>query len=155
MADKMLKASVKRHEGLRTEAYQDSKGIWTCGYGRNLESNGVDPEYAQFVCISEEQADTWIEEDLLNAQLDAMTFPQYIKMNRARKNVFIEMVFQMGRTKVAGFKNMLKSISLDTSVRPTNWETVSEHMLDSKWHREDSPARAERLAATMRVGWYG
>ena len=153
--DKKLMQSVKKHEGLRTEAYQDSKGIWTCGYGRNLEEAGVDPVYAQFVCISEEQAEIWLEEDVCEALMDAMTFPQFKKMNRARRNVFVEMNFQMGRTRVAKFENMLGSISLDTSVAPTNWEIVSNHMLDSKWAREDSPSRAKTLAKTMRSGWYG
>lgn len=153
--DKKLLQSVKKHEGLRTEAYQDTKGIWTCGYGRNLEEAGVDPTYAQFVCISEETADDWLIEDLAESLMDALTFPQFAKMNRARRNVFVEMVFQMGRTRVARFVNMLGSISLDTQVKPTNWEIVANHMLDSKWHREDSPERAETLANTMRVGWYG
>ena len=153
--DKQLLKSVKKHEGLRTEAYQDSKGIWTCGYGRNLEEAGVDPVYAQFVCISEDQAEVWLIEDLDIAMDDAKSFPQFGKMNRARRNVFVEMNFQMGRTRVAKFENMLGSISLDTSVKPTNWEIVSNHMLDSKWAREDSPSRAIALAKTMRSGWYG
>lgn len=153
--DKMLLASTKRHEGLRTEAYQDSKGIWTCGYGRNLEEHGVPAEFAEHVCISEELAESWLIEDLLESQMDAMTFAVYPFFNRARKNVFIEMVFQMGRTRVAKFVNMLGSISLNPSQTPTNWATVADHMLDSKWHREDSPERALELSKTMRVGWYG
>ena len=153
--DKMLLVSIKKHEGLRLEAYQDSKGIWTCGYGRNLEEVGVPTEYASLVCISEEKASEWLEEDIAIAISEAKQFPQYNRLNRARRNVFIEMVFQMGRPRVSKFVNMLESISLEPAIVITNWQTVSEHMLDSKWAREDSPSRAAELAHTMRVGWYG
>ena len=153
--DNMLKASTKKHEGLRLAAYPDSKGIWTIGYGHNLESHGVPAKYARFITIPQDVAEAWLEADLEVARKEAEKFPQYPFFNRARRNVFIEMVFQMGSKRVSKFVNMLGAISLNPSQVPTNWAVVAEHMLDSKWHREDSPSRAAELAETMRVGWYG
>ena len=153
--DKMLKASTKKHEGFRLKSYRDTKGIWTVGYGHNLESHGVPKRYAQYVRITEETAEDWLDNDLTDSITDAERFEQFPFFNRARRNVFIEMVYQMGSKRVSKFKNMLGAISLNPSVTPTNWAIVAEHMLDSKWAREDSPSRARELAETMRVGWYG
>ena len=153
--DKKLVQSVKKHEGFRTKAYKDQKGHWTIGYGSKMDRDGFPAKLSPHITITEEAAEFLLDEDLAEALMDAKTFPQFAKMNRARRNVFVEMVFQMGRTRVARFVNMLGSISLNTQIKPTNWEIVSNHMLDSKWHREDSPERAVELANTMRVGWYG
>ena len=153
--DKLLKASTKKHEGLRLAAYPDTKGIWTIGYGHNLEANGVPAKYARFVQIPQDVAEAWLDADLENARKEAEKFEQFPFFNRARRNVFIEMVFQMGSMKVSRFKNMLGAISLNPSQVPTNWAVVAEHMLDSKWARKDTPSRARELAETMRVGWYG
>lgn len=37
-------ATLKRHEGFRKFPYRDSRGIWTVGYGINLEHRGFDTE---------------------------------------------------------------------------------------------------------------
>ncbi len=34
--------SIRQHEGWRNKAYQDSEGIWTIGYGTNLQELKID-----------------------------------------------------------------------------------------------------------------
>ncbi len=36
--------TLKRHEGFRKYPYRDSRGIWTVGYGINLQHRGFDPK---------------------------------------------------------------------------------------------------------------
>jgi|GEM_PF-3203588 len=36
--------TLKRHEGFRKYPYRDTRGIWTVGYGINLQHRGFDPE---------------------------------------------------------------------------------------------------------------
>ena len=51
---------TEQFEGCRLTAYQDSGGIWTCGYGHTA---GVD---ASTTC-TQEQAEIWLQEDVQSA----------------------------------------------------------------------------------------
>lgn len=131
-----LIGSAKRNEGLRVAAYQDTKGIWTIGYGRNLQA----------IRITEQQAGEWLEEDMLAAIRDAQQFPEYVCLiGDARENAFIEMVFNMGAKKVNEFKKMLAAIAQD------DWTIAAHEMLNSEWAKEVG-ARATRLAQMMVSG---
>lgn len=52
---------VKRYEGLRLEAYQDSVGVWTVGYGHTKGVREGDT-------CTPEQAEAWLVEDLEEAE---------------------------------------------------------------------------------------
>jgi hypothetical protein len=54
------------------------------------------------------------------------------------------MAFQLGANGVLGFKRMCAA--LQSGER----EAAADHALDSDWHRNDSPARAKRVAALIR-----
>ena len=136
--DQRLVESVKRHEGWREKAYQDTEGIWTVGYGRNLQE----------LTISKELGTQWLVEDIAEAMGYARGFEEWTKLNTdARRNVFVEMIFNMGPSRVAGFKNMLRAI------KEQDWVKASEEMLDSRWARQVG-RRADRLAKLMKEGNY-
>jgi len=42
-------ATLKRHEGFRKYPYKDTRGIWTVGYGINLEGRGLEKDEALMV----------------------------------------------------------------------------------------------------------
>jgi len=54
-------ALVRDHEGLRLEAYQDTSGIWTIGYGHIRRVRRGD-------CISAERANQLLEADLVEVE---------------------------------------------------------------------------------------
>jgi len=138
MPSEKLIESVKRHEGWRSKAYQDTEGVWTVGYGRNLQE----------LEISLELGTSWLRDDLRASEDYAESFPEFEFLDRdARQDVFIEMIFNMGPSRVAGFKNMLAAI------REQDWEEAAKEMLDSKWARQVG-VRAKRLAERMRTGKY-
>lgn len=124
-----LAERIKRHEGLSTKPYYCTAGKLTIGYGRNLE-NG----------ITEAEADYLFQNDLKKAKAGAETFLAYQAINEVRREVLIEMVFQMGVRGVSKFKRFLQAAYMH------EWAEAAEEMLDSKWAREDSPERARELA---------
>ena len=129
--------SIRRHEGWRDKAYQDTEEIWTVGYGRNLQELRIDKELGE----------KWLAEDIETAVRYAKRFPEYDLLSEARQCVLVEMVFNMGPSRVAGFKNMLAAI------REGEYEEAAIEMLDSKWARQVG-RRARRLAEQMESGEY-
>ena len=94
-----LRERIKTHEGRRFEPYEDSLGVLTVGYGRNLRD----------VPFSQDEIDLMFENDLNRARDGALSIPAYHEMNELRRGVLIEMVFQMGASGVSNFKNFLSA----------------------------------------------
>lgn len=130
-----LEDRIKKHEGLRLKPYRDTKNVLTVGYGHNLEEG-----------IPQHIADALLEYDILAAITGASTFRFYSALDAVRQEIIIEMVFQMGRGRVAKFKRMVSGLN------DGDYEWAADEMLDSKWAREDSPGRALYLANAMRLG---
>ncbi len=144
-----LMARTRRHEGLRLVVYDDAtgqpitkgdtlKGYPTIGYGRNLASRG----------ISLATAALWLQEDLKEAWADVeRAFPWTASdaINDARHSVLVEMCYNLGLTKLKGFKKMLAALERH------DFQTAADEMLDSKWARQVG-GRAKTLAAVMRTG---
>lgn len=140
MNQEKLLASVISHEtyGGRANltAYQDSKGIWTIGYGRNL----------QVLRISQDQADEWLNKDINAAVIAASNFPEFPFLDtEARQNAFIEMVYNMGPMRVHGFIDMLPAI------RKQDWKSVAREALNSVWAHEVGK-RAVTIANMLLTG---
>jgi len=136
MLANQLIESVKKHEGWREKAYQDTEGVWTIGYGTNLQE----------LRISEELGEKWLREKLEEAQEEARRFPEWQYLNtKARREVFVEMIYNMGSTRLSGFKKTLGYI------RTQNWYKVEEEMLDSLWAKQVGQ-RAVTLARIMSKG---
>lgn len=134
--DQDLLKSIRRHEGWRDKAYQDSEGIWTIGYGTNLQE----------LQINKALGERWLVDKVVEAHEAAERFPEYECLDTvARRNVFIEMIYNMGPSRVAGFKNMLQAI------REGDWARAAEEMLDSRW-ADQVGVRATRLADSMLTG---
>ena len=127
--------SVKEGEGLRLKPYRCTAGKLTIGYGRNLDDVG----------ITKEEAELLIKNDLEKAEKDAEKFPVYSKLNQARKDVLIEMVFNIGYSRLSGFKKMFEALEKG------DYDEAANQMLDSAWHTQVGK-RAERLAYFMRIG---
>lgn len=130
-----LIASVKRHEGWRSDAYQDSEGIWTIGYGTNL----------QVLKIDEVLGERWLMDKLLHyAELiDKQAVTE--SLTTARRDVLIEMAYNLGMTGLLKFKKMWAALELEDYV------SAGHHMMDSKWARQVGK-RAERLRDKMVEG---
>jgi lysozyme len=127
---------VLSHEGLRLKPYKDSVGKLTIGVGRNLDDKG----------ISNAEAMTMLQNDLSDAEADARSLvPSFVILSANRQAALIDMSLNMGKTRMAGFKDMLAAID------SANFEKAAAEMLDSDAARE-LPTRYGQLAVMMRAG---
>lgn len=129
--------SIRQHEGWRDTAYQDTVGVWTIGYGTNLQELTIDKALGN----------KWLEAGVEEAQTAAARFPEFQMLTPIRQDVLVEMVYNMGPSRVAGFKKLLLAI------RQGDWELAAMEMLDSKWANQVGQ-RAQRLAKQMESGVY-
>lgn len=137
---------IAKHEGCRLKAYQDSMGIWTIGFGRNLEALGYSPEEACKMTCTMEEALQWLRQDIEEALKDAESTPEWKYLDTDnRKGVWVEMVFNLGLPK------LLKFVGTRAAIRDQDWPRVAKHMLDSLWARQVK-GRAKRLANIMVSG---
>jgi len=145
-----LLESIKRHEGYSREPYKDHLGFWTIGTGHLLEDE-IPP-----VCDSvgvlldlitdPDQHERWLDDDVNEAMELAMRWlgSTWNVLNEVRKEVVVEMAFQLG-TKVTKFVNFKAALINQ------DWETAADEMIDSLWHGQ-TPKRAEELARRMESG---
>lgn len=126
---------LRKDEGLRLKAYQDHLGVWTIGYGTNL----------QVLEITEATAEKWLRAELDAIREQADKLPLYAGLDSTRKNVILSMMYQMGVDGTLAFKNMWRAIE------EGDFEQAGEEMIDSKWYTQ-TPGRASRMAERMTTG---
>lgn len=130
-----LRDRLIAEEGYRTHLYKCSAGYWTIGVGYNIEERGLPDDIIQEL----------LDRTMREAHDEARTLvDNWLRLSYARQSVLIAMVFQMGINRVRKFKRMLAAIEA------FDFDTAADEMLDSKWARDDSPARAQREAEIMR-----
>lgn len=128
---------LKVDEGLRLQPYRCTAGALTIGYGRNLDAVG----------ITEEEADIMLRADVEIAEkgAQALVGDVWTALSPTRQAVLINMTFNLGRTRLAAFKNFLAAL------RAADYQTAADEMLDSRWATQVGD-RAQRLARQMRNG---
>ena len=127
---------IKLDEGLSLVMYKCTADKWTIGYGQNIEDDG----------ISEAAADFLLTERVKVAQRELRdNFDWFIDLNAARQYVLINVHFNMGITRLWGFKKMIAALCVD------DYETAAIELLDSNAARE-LINRYDRLAKIMREG---
>nr|BAR28581.1 Phage-related lysozyme (muraminidase) (COG3772) [uncultured Mediterranean phage uvMED] len=117
---------LKRHEGLRTFAYNCSQNKLTIGIGRNLDANGISEEEAHYLLYNDINK---VQKELTKNWGVWRTFPERARM------VCIDMAFQMGITGFMSFRETRKLMELG------KWLEASEEVLRSKYAVQ-TPSRA-------------
>ena len=132
-----FRQDLMQDEGLRLRSYQDHLGVWTIGYGTNL----------QVLEITEETALRWLDKKLDEIETGVSQHECWDKLNYGRKDVIRSMAYQMGIHGVFNFKNMWKAISV------RDWSKAADEMRDSQWWKDPkTQARAQRMAIRMDQG---
>lgn len=125
-----------KHEGLMLKPYKCPAGKITIGVGRNLEDRG----------ITEEEAMILLQNDILACRKECYaSFIWYGELDEVRQGVILEMCFNLGISRLKGFKKMLKACELK------NYTLASQEMLSSLWARQVGN-RAKKLADILRKG---
>ncbi len=153
MATKQGIEQLKEDEGFRKNPYRCTAGKLTIGYGYNMEANpqklhsrqltemkvsGISQEFAEQLLLAEVK-------DVENELHSRLVF--WSKLSPTRKDVLINMGYNLGVPGLMKFKNTLQTLYQE------KYRETAEHMLDSLWARQ-VPARAKRLANQMRLGEY-
>jgi lysozyme len=129
---------LKRDEGLRLDAYRDTRGVWTIGYGHA----GVAPGTTW--TLDEADAQLAVDIAATAAELDER-LPWWRGLDDVRQDVLCEMAFNLGVEGLLGFTGALRRI------RAGDYAMASAQMLLSAWAGQVG-ARARRLAAMMKTG---
>lgn len=137
LINERLRDSVIAHEGFRARAYKDSVGVWTIGYGTNLQE----------LEITQKLAEEWLDRKLVEAQTYAKRQPEWDILSQPRRDVIVEMIYNLGPRGYSSFVNTRKAML------EGRWEDAAEGMLASKWATQVGK-RAARLAGQMRTGEY-
>lgn len=141
MTSAYLLERIKTHEGFRPQMYRCTAGKATIGYGRNLDDCGITLAEGVMMLRTDVRRATEDLDLLLRIQgVDTGT------LRIERYEVLVEMVFNLGLTRIRKFRKMWRAIALQ------EWETASCEMLDSKWAKQVGQ-RAVTLAVIMRDGW--
>jgi lysozyme len=88
-------------EGLRLEAYQDSVGVWTVGYGH------TGSDVRKGLTISEEQASDLLKKDVATA-VAAVNRLVTVSLSQNQFDALVDFVFNLGASRLAGSKLLRK-----------------------------------------------
>lgn len=127
-------------EGRSTHAYQDSKGFWTIGFGRNIDKRGGPG-------LRESEMHLMLENDLteVEALLEA-SLEFYTELKEPRKAVLIDMAYNMGVHGLLKFRTMLGCLKLK------DYQGAANAMIRSKWKTDVGPRRWKPLFEMMSSG---
>lgn len=129
---------IRRHEGLELKPYLCTAGRMTIGYGRNLDDNG----------ISVDEAVSMLNKDIVNSLIECCeVFSNFGKLSDVRQAVLIDMMYNLGKTRLSKFKKMI------AAVHEEDFSRAALEMLDSKWSKQVGK-RSVRLANIMKSNEY-
>ena len=141
-----LVAYLKAEEGLRLKAYKDTVGVWSIGYGANLEAMGLTDATAAKMEITRFQAEEYLRAEASKAVMGVeAAFPWWAGLDPVRQAIVVAMAYQLGLQGVRGFKKFIAAI------QAKDFAKAAAEMMDSKWARQ-TPNRAARAALMMKDG---
>jgi len=135
---------LKIDEGVVNEVYLDHLGLPTFGVGHLILES--DEEFGKPVGtpVSEERVKECFERDLDTAisECVALYGEGFTDWPDEVQQVIVNMMFNMGRTRLGGFKNFRKALE------EGDWKRAGVEGRDSKWYRQVTN-RAERLMSRL------
>jgi len=135
---------LKIDEGVVYEIYKDHLGYDTFGVGHLVLE--TDPEYGQPVGtpVSEERVRECFEHDLGISVAECVILykDQWENFPDEVQQILVNMMFNMGRTRLSKFKKMNLALSVG------HWSLAAAEGRDSLWYRQVTN-RAERLMTRL------
>jgi len=136
-----LTEMLRRHEGVETHAYKCTSGKITVGVGRNIDPDGG-------LGLSDDEIDVLLENDIDRSikELGA-AFNWFSDLNEARRDAMIDLVFNMGLTRLTGFKKALAAMA------EANYDLAAAEFMDSQYASQVKD-RAIEICAMIKTGNY-
>lgn len=137
---KKLRDMLKRHEGVEPHVYRCSAGYETIGVGRNISASGIG--------LSEDEIDYLLDNDITRIIRELSSeYPWFNQLDDVRKDVMIDISFNLGATRLRGFKRAL------AAMEAADYKTAATEFLDSRWARQVG-GRALELTDMLIAGEY-
>ena len=112
-----LKNLIKRHEGYSQLPYYCTSGKLTIGWGRNLDTVGIDKEEAELL----------FDDDLQRCQQQLSAYEWYTSQPAKVQYALFDMCFNLGIKKLLSFKRMISALE------NKDYNTAANEASDSKW----------------------
>lgn len=143
-----VKAMIKRHEGNGLpgkpgQAYKDSVGKWTVGYGHLIGDGSSPGPYANRI-LSQSEMDELFEEDFAKHVKIAEKTPGWNLANESGKAAMIDLAFNMGYW-------WKKWPNTSKALTEGNFDAAADGLRDSKWYTQVGN-RAVEVVALMKSG---
>lgn len=136
---------LKAHEGAERFVYQDTRGYWTIGVGRNVHE-GKGPG------LRDSEIDHMLENDIREYFRElSSALPFFLELSPCRQDVLMDMRHNLGSRGFLAFKRMLKALSFK------DYSGAAKEILDSNAARGPEKGLKKRyriLAAMMSTDRY-
>ena len=140
MSERLIKM-LKRHEGVKSHAYKCSAGKVTVGVGRNIDESGG-------IGLSDSEIDMLLANDIKRVEQELTDrFTWYGKLDSVRREAMIDIAFNLGLTKLLGFKKAL------AAMESGDYFWASTEFNASRW-AEQVGYRADELCDMIETGEY-
>lgn len=154
-----LPEDIRRDEGLRHAAYEDTTGHKTVGFGFNMDSGiarrvwkkaGIsvpfDDVYTGKAAINDAHAEALGRESFSIALDDATSlYENFARLSPERKEALLNLSYQLGKPKLAGLE------SFNAAVRKGAWAEAVRQLLKTKYALQ-TPDRAREIARKLLRG---
>ena len=118
-----LLEALKRDEGRRPKPYQDTRGVWTVGYGHNLTTGA----------LSDAAMEQILRDDIQAVETACLALPIWKDLSDPRKGVLLNMAFNLGFAGLMNFRAMyvaLESGDYEGAARGSPCKTNAGGCLD-------------------------
>lgn len=142
--EEQIKEDLIRHEGYVREIYLCSEGYPTFGVGHLVTE--ADPEFTWPIGtpVEDERILSAFHDDYQDAYTDASAV--FLNLESQPDNVIrvcVNMAFNLGRTRLSQFKNMIKAVN------EGKYHSAAVEMVDSRWYHQVG-RRSQELVEIMR-----
>jgi len=135
-----LREMLKRHEGVRNSVYVCSEGYETIGVGRNISASGLG--------LSDNEVDYLLDNDIKRVREELNDeYYWFGALNDVRQEAVIDISFNLGQTRLRGFKNALAAMESES------FDEAADEFMNSRW-AEQVKSRAPEVTEMIRTGEY-
>tara|TARA_B100000035_G_scaffold278340_1_gene257220 strand:+ start:4756 stop:5202 length:447 start_codon:yes stop_codon:yes gene_type:complete len=139
-----VRKQIEIDEGRVEEVYLDSLGLPTFGIGHLIKTG--DPEYGfpEGAKIPAERVDEVFDEDFAHHIHECeLLFANFYEYHDEVQEVLINMMFNMGRTRLSKFRKFIAAID------SKDYNEAANQMVDSRWYNQVGN-RSKRLEERIR-----
>lgn len=153
--EELFRADLIRDEGKVNTVYRCPAGKNTIAVGRNIDDLGLSaeelavcnatlPEILAGTRISDAACMYMLDNDIKRCRVElSLHCPWWVDMPEPCQRGLMNMLFNLGWTRLSGFKNMLGALQAGL------WNAAADHAADSAWHGQVGK-RAERVEGLFR-----